>query len=136
MAESVNPIRSVDGVEIPAPGVGGYRWKLKDVSSDAAGRTEEYVMDKMRWGQVVGLELKWVNVSLADGAAILQAFNPQYVTVEYLDAMAGDFRTAVFYVGNRAAPLYNAALGVWSEISFNIIERAATKLEGEVSANV
>lgn len=135
MENRYNPIRSVDGVEIPAPGLGGYRWKLQDVSSESAGRTEEYVMDKMRWGQVVGLELKWVNVSIEDGAAILKAFNPQYVTVEYLDALQGEFRTAVFYVGDRAAPLYNGELGVWSEINFNLIERAATKLEGGVSAD-
>lgn len=134
MAELHNPIRAVDGVAIKSPSA--YRWKLEDVSSNEAGRTENYVMDKMRWGQLVGLELKWQNVSIADGAAILQAFNPQYITVEYLDALEGGYIEKEFYVGNRAAPLYNGELGVWSEISFNIIQRAADELEGEVTSDV
>lgn len=134
MAELHNPIRSVDGQAVKAPSE--YRWKLEDVSSGEAGRTESYVMDKMRWGQLTGLELKWRNVSHAEGAAILKAFNPQYVTVEYLDALEGGYLTKEFYVGNRAAPLYNGELGVWSEISFNIIQRAADELEGEVTGDV
>lgn len=116
-----NPIKSVDSVAIPCPS--SYKWKLEDISSSDAGRTEDTVMDKKRIGQVVGIDLEWKNVSIKDAATILTAFNPEYITVCYLDAKAGEFITSEFYVGNRNAPLYNAALGVWQSITFNIIER-------------
>lgn len=116
-----NPIKSVDGFAVPCPS--SYKWKLEDISSNDAGRTEDTVMDKKRIGQVVGIDLEWKNVSVEDAAQILTAFNPEYISVCYLDAKAGEFVTSEFYVGNRNAPLYNAALGVWQSITFNIIER-------------
>lgn len=121
MNEEYNPIRSVDGFAVPCPS--SYQWKLEDISASDAGRTEDTVMDKKRIGQVVGVELKWQNVSIEDASTILKAFDPEYIDVCYLDAKAGGYVTSEFYVGNRNAPLYNAALGVWKEISFNIIER-------------
>ena len=119
--DEYNPIRSVDGFEIPCPS--SYQWKLEDVSSSDAGRTEDTVMDKKRIGQVVGIDLEWKNVSIEDAATILQAFNPEYIQVCYLDAKQGEYITSEFYVGNRNAALYNSALGVWQSIKFNIIER-------------
>lgn len=119
--EENNPIKSVDNVAIPCPS--SYKWKLEDISSNDAGRTEDTVMDKKRIGQVVGIDLEWKNVSIKDAAEILTAFNPEYITVCYLDAKVGEFVTSEFYVGNRNAPLYNATLGVWQSITFNIIER-------------
>lgn len=123
--DEFNPIQAVDGHAIPCPSA--YQWKLEDISASDAGRTEDTVMDKKRIGQVVGIELSWQNVSIADAAKILQAFNPEYIKVTYLDAMQGKFVTSKFYVGNRTSPLYNAALGVWSKISFNLIERDGRK---------
>ena len=80
-------------------------------------------MDKMRIGQVRKLELSWQNISVEDAATVLKAFNPEYIFVEYLDAMEGKFVTSEFYVGDRTTPLYNCRLGVWSNVSFNIVER-------------
>ena len=81
-------------------------------------------MDKKRIGQIRKIELEWQNVSITDAAAILQAFNPEYIEVCYLDAMTGTYRTSEFYVGDRSTPLYNAKLGVWNNVAFNIIERS------------
>lgn len=123
MAEykELNPLRSVDGEAVIPPTT--YLWKLEDVSESDAGRTEDVKMHKKRIGQVVGLELSWEYVSIADAADILQQFNPEYINVCYLDAMAGKFVTKEFYVGNRNAPMFNATEGLWESISFNIIER-------------
>ena len=118
----LNPIRSVDGKSIRCPSA--YLYKLEDVSAADAGRTEDTVMHKKRVGQLVGLELSWKNVSTADVAALLRAFNPEYITVVYLDAMRGKYMTSEFYVGNRSAPMYNATLGLWQNVSFNIVERS------------
>lgn len=120
--DSYNPIRSVDGKAVICPS--SYQWKLEDVSASDAGRTEDTMMHKNRIGQVVGLELVWNNVSIEDAAELLQAFNPEYIDVTYLDAMEGKYITSEFYVGNRSAPLYNSRIGKWSKISFNLIKRS------------
>ena len=122
MANEYNPIRAVDGVAIKCPS--GYQWKLQDISQSDAGRTEDTVMDKKRIGQCVKLELQWQNITTAEASDILKRFNPEYVSVTYLDAMQGKYVTKEFYVGDRSAPLYNCEKGVWSNISFNIIERS------------
>lgn len=129
-----NPIRSVDDAAIKCPSY--YKWKLEDLSSKEAGRTETYSMDKMRQGQIVALELKWKNVTTEVASAILKAFNPEYIRVCYLDPKEGLYRTTDFYVGDRSAPLYNCETGLWSEISFTIIERNATNIEGDESYSV
>lgn len=118
-----NPIRTVDGEAIPCPSV--FLYKLDDVSAPDSGRTEDAMMHKKRIGQVVGLELSWNNVPTAIVSTVLKAFNPEYITVCYLDAMEGDYLTAEFYVGNRSAPMYNSAMGLWENVSFNIIRRGA-----------
>ena len=120
-----NPIRSVDGVAVKCPSA--YQWKLSDVSAADAGRTEDTVMDKMRIGQCVHLELEWHNLTIEEASQVLKAFNPEYIKGCYLDAMAGKWLTSEFYVGDRSTPLYNSTLGIWSNIAFNIIERDGRK---------
>lgn len=117
-----NPLRSVDGKLVKCPS--SYQWKMQDISASDAGRTEDTKMDKKRIGQIRKIELEWQNVSITDAAAILQAFNPEYIEVCYLDAMTGTYRTSEFYVGDRSTPLYNSKLGVWNNVAFNIIERS------------
>lgn len=117
-----NPIASVDGVAVRCPSV--YQWELYDISDADAGRTEDTTMDKKRIGQCVKLQLRWDSVPTDAVSAILTAFNPEYISVRYLDAMRGEYRTAIFYVGDRTAPLYNAALDLWENVAFNIIERS------------
>lgn len=117
-----NPIRSINGVQLPCPN--SYQWELEDISASDAGRTEDTVMNKKTIGKVRKISLSWINVTLEDASTILKAVDNEYFEVCYLDTLTGLFETAEFYIGNRAAPLYNAKLGVWSKISFNIIERS------------
>lgn len=122
MASEYNPIQAVgSNTNIPCPS--SYEYKLSDVSAADAGRTEDGKMHKMRIAQKVHLELAWQNVSTAVASTVLTAFNPEYLNVTYLDPMAGTFQTKRFYVGDRSAPSYNVRLGIWSNISFNIIEQ-------------
>ncbi len=120
MPNQYNPIRSVDGVEIPVPSK--YDWKLSDVSAADAGRTEDALMHKMRIAQKVHIELEWNNVSDADAGTILAAFQPEYIRVQYYDYKALSFVYKTFYVGDRSVSSYNRRMGL-STISFNIIER-------------
>lgn len=116
-----NPIRQVDGKPVPCPS--SYQWSQTDVSAANAGRTEDVTMDKMRIGMVAKLDLAWQNVSTQTASEVLQLFDPEYITVEFLDPKIGGYRTSEFYVGDRSAPLYSTTNGVWSNVSFNIIER-------------
>ena len=116
-----NPIRSVNGRPIPPPS--SYQWGLQDISDSDAGRTEDTKMHKNMLGQAVKLELSWRGLKIDQAPWVLQAFQDEYVTVEYLDALVGDYVTKVFYTGDRTGILYNCKLGFWEEISFNIIEQ-------------
>ena len=129
MYSNHNPIRSVDGSAVACPS--SYQWKLQDISSPDAGRVESGDMSKMRIGQVVAIELSWQNISTETASAILRAFNPEYISVSYLDPMAGKYLTAEFYVGDRSAPLYSSRTGLWSNIAFNIIGRSAVSVSGD-----
>lgn len=120
--EKYNPIRSVDGKAVKCPS--SYTWKLEDISASDAGRTEDTMMHKMRIGQVVGIELSWQGLTTKEISKILQAFNPEYITVRYLDPLKGKEAISEFYVGNRSAPMYNAKMGLWQNVSFNIVERS------------
>lgn len=121
MADEYNPIRSVDGSAVKCPSA--YQYSLSDLSDSAAGRTEDTYMHKNKIGQKVKLSLEWKNITIAECSAILKAFNPEYIKVEYLDAMSGEYETKTFYVGDRSAPMYNCEKGLWSNVSFNITEQ-------------
>lgn len=126
-----NPIQSVDGASVKCPS--SFTYELSDISSADAGRTEDTNMDKMRIGQAVKLQLSWNALTWAEASAILQAFNPEYITVTYMDAMEGTWRTSQFYVGDRSAPMYNASVGLWNNVSFNIIERSGLRVSNQLN---
>lgn len=110
----------------------GVSWGLMDISAADAGRVQDAgtTMYKDRVGQKRKLQLSWTNPTLAQASAILQAFNPEYVFVRYVDILAGGFQTREFYVGDRTAPfrqidVYDATgrKSQMSTLSFDIIER-------------
>lgn len=112
-----------NGVEKLIRAPASYLYKLEDVSAADSGRTEDTMMYKNRVGQLVGIELSWTYLPTAEASAILNIFDPEYVYVKYLDLKRGSWRSAWFYVGNRSAPYYNATKGLWTNLSFNLIER-------------
>lgn len=117
----MNPIRKINGVSFPyIPS--SYQWLKEDISASDAGRTEDTVMHPKKLRPVVALELGWQNVSTQVASGVLNAFDHETFTVEYLDPQAGAYRTKTFYVGNRSAPMYSGILDIWSNISFKIIE--------------
>lgn len=131
MAE-YNPIEWVapytTGSPIPSTGVSvacpsKYQYSLQDISQADAGRTEDTTMHKLRLGQCAKIQLEWQNIKGDVASSVLQAFNSEYIAVRFLDPYFNAYRTTIFYVGDRSAPLYNARLGIWSNVSFNIIER-------------
>ena len=121
MADTNNPIQKVDNAtNIPSPSK--YDWKLSDVSSSDAGRTEDGLMHKMRIAQKVHLELEWQHISDSDAQTILSAFQPEYISIKYFDYKQNDFLTKTFYVGDRSVSAYNRVKKIGT-ISFNVIEQ-------------
>lgn len=121
MAEGYNPIQSVGGVTVPVPSK--FQWQLSDVSDADAGRTEDAKMHKMRIAQKIHIDLEWDYVSTDEASIILNAFQPEYINITYLDPKEAGFVTKRFYVGDRSAPLYNTGMDLWENVSFNIIEQ-------------
>ena len=118
--QNYNPIRSVGGTTVPVPSK--YNWKLSDVSSSDAGRTEDGKMHKEKIAQKVHIELEWQNIGDSAARTILTAFNPEYINVTYFDYKAMAYQTKRFYVGDRSVGTYSRILGK-STVSFNIIEQ-------------
>ena len=119
--QAYNPIVTVGGATVPCPAV--FEWSLNDVSAADAGRTEDTMMWKKRVGQCAKIHLEWHYVTNSEAQTILSAFNPEYISIRYYDAMRG-LRTSTFYVGDRSSLMYNHLMGLWENISFDIIERS------------
>lgn len=111
--------------EVRAPDSMG--WGLQDISSADSGRLSDgaNTMMKNRTTQKRKISLAWNDPDGPTAAAILQAFNPEYVWVRYLDAMSNTYEVREFYVGDRSAMLRQITLGgvTYSTLSFDIIER-------------
>lgn len=102
-------------------------WGLQDISASDAGRVQEgdNPMQKMRTSQKRKLTLGWTMPTDEQTAAILQAFNPEYVYVRYFDAMDCRQEIRRFYVGDRSAPLkwIDNGMGTrYSTLTFDIVE--------------
>ena len=121
MADSSNPIQSV-GSETNIPSPSKYNWKLSDVSSSNAGRTEDGLMHKERIAQKVHLELEWKYLTDEQISTILEAFQPEYFDVNYYDYKEMSFQTKTFYAGDRSVDAYSRIREIGT-ITFNIIEQ-------------
>lgn len=112
----------VDGVEMPCPS--SFSWGLQDISASESGRTDDTIMHKNRVGQKRKISLQWNMKDRSTTAFILQAFNPENISVTYQDAMSGTDETRTFYVGDRSAPVKYWWVGkqLYESISFDIIE--------------
>lgn len=124
--DEYNPIRIVapaggSGVYVKTPST--YQWDEEDISQPDAGRTEDGLMHKKMIRKAVKLSVSWQNLRIEDISSILQIFDHEYLSIEYLDAKQGTWQTKTFYVGNRTTPMYNSRLNIWSTLSFNLIER-------------
>lgn len=119
--QQFNPLRSVDGGQIPCPSK--YDVKYSDISASDAGRTEDCVMHKMTIGRKVHIELEWSNIPDEGVKIVLRAFtHREYFEVTYYDYMMETYETKTFYVGDRSVASHNRATPI-STVTFNIIER-------------
>lgn len=116
-------LKSVDGKAIPCPSQ--FDWGLQDISNAEAGRDQTAKMYKNRIAQKVKISLSWNGVRPDKIKTILQAFQPEYVMVEYFDPLEGEVVTKEFYTGDKTAPVntWSGTNKLYTNVSFNIIER-------------
>jgi len=117
-----NRLIVVDGITLPQPYV--YQWSLQDISDSDSGRTEDVLFHKNRVGQKRRLQLGWRGKSTAETSAILNAFNPEYISVRYFDLLDNRYETRDFIVGDRegSVKLWWVGRHLIDVVSFNITE--------------
>lgn len=96
-------------------------WAKMDLSAPDAGRVESGRMLKKRRSKADRLDLEWKMISRADAAIVLQAFDPEYILAEYLDAKLGDWRTEHFYTGDMKTTGWIPHLDSWESVTLPII---------------
>lgn len=112
---------------VPVKTPSSFQWGLSDISDSDSGRVQDEndTMYKNRTSQKRKLNLTWNGTTPKETSAILQAFNPEYVFVQYPDALSGKDEIREFYSGDKSAPMHIWTVGnkLYTQVSFNIIER-------------
>ena len=113
----------VDNVWVKSPS--SMTVHIQDISRSNAGRTEDGLMHKERIARKVKIDLQWSNPSPEDAQAILSAFAPEYVQVQFVHPLTNTATTKTFYSGDQDTPVKIWTVGNkrYESISFNIIER-------------
>lgn len=118
-----NNMIKVDGVKVKTPS--SFQLSINDISRSDAGRTEDGLMHKNRIGRKRKIVMTWAAPSVDDAHAILSAFAPEYVRVQYFDPIDNATVTRTFYSGDQTAPVKRWTVNnkVYESIQFDIIER-------------
>jgi len=119
---------TVNGVNLlPYLAAEGLKWKLSDLDAPDAGRTLDGMMHRNRVAQKVDLEITCRPLTTSEASTVLQAINPEWVTVVYDDPREGTTATKTMYSNNRPAAFLQqnwAGSGyVWTGITFPLIEQ-------------
>lgn len=120
-------ILKIDGVDISdCIESGGFEWTIYDIEDPKAGRTLDGVMHRGRVCQKVKLKIKCRIMKTAEIKRVLNAINPEFVQVQYLDPMQGGLKTGTFYSNNKPATCVvqtSNGTELWSGFSFPLVER-------------
>lgn len=113
----------VDGVAMPCPTT--WNFGIMDVSLGESGRTDDALMHKNRVAQKRKIQVGYSARTPDVMTKVLQAINPEYISVYYYDLLDGNYATRTFYVGDRSAPFKYWWDGkhVIESLSFDLIER-------------
>lgn len=98
-------------------------FSLKDISTSDSGRAKDTTMNKVRLGQAWTIQLEWAGLTSAQMTALGRLFNPVYLFVNYYDQLTDSYVVGEFYKGDSTSPVYNSTLDIWTNLSFNLIQR-------------
>lgn len=121
---------AVSLAEIPTPTA--IKFGYNDVSSADAGRTNDanVTMHPNKIATKRTISLTWNNLGGEATRAVLQAFRPEIVYVQYLEPEENAYVVRPFYTGNRSVdvgtyyPTRDYTIGgvAYKTVSFNVIE--------------
>ena len=88
-------------------------------------RTDDALMHKNRVAQKRKIQVSYSGITDEVARTVLNAINPEYISVTYYDLLAGGENTRIFYVGDRTSPFkwWWDGKHVLESLSFDLIER-------------
>lgn len=111
----------INGVQVPTPS--DYIVSIMDLvhaERNAAGNLVKDIIATKR-----KIELSWNYLSKEDTSMLLNLVSSNFFTVEYIDPQEGDWKTGIFYAGDRSIGALDYRNGNirYKDIKFNLIER-------------
>lgn len=120
-------IVSINGVDItPYIKYQGFKWTRNDVDGPDAGRTMDATMHRERVATKIRLDISCRPLLTAEASLVLNLILPEYVSVTYIDPMAGTTVTKTMYSNNNLASYCikkNDGREYWQGIDFPLIEQ-------------
>lgn len=135
MAEAILKVGALGADEstfVSLPDPSEMTMLLQDIDNSSTGRSASGIMlrDRIAGGETAKrkIECAWKAIDSNKVKTILQAVAAEFVQVKYPDPFLEEDRIAVFYVGDRSAPLYaykfiNGEKHLYQSLKFNFIEQ-------------
>lgn len=111
----------INGVTVVTPK--SMQITISDIDGET-GRNANGTMIRDRITTKRKLDCEWGMLTQNEISQLLNAVNPVFFTVSYLDPQRGR-STGTFYVGDRSSPVYTLTnqFKPWSGLKMNFIER-------------
>ena len=103
----------------------GFKWSRNDIDSPDAGRTLDGLMHRGRVATKIRLDIKCRPLTATELNTVLNAIQPEYVTVTYSDPLLGNVTKTMYSNNNPATHALWKPDGTewWSGITFPLVER-------------
>ncbi|MDD9266048.1 DUF6711 family protein [Paenibacillus sp. GCM10023248] len=113
---------TIDGVEMPTPS--DLTVSHQDLTKDPMRNTNGLLITEFI-ARKVKLELSWKFLDAEQMSQILNAIDPFYFEVTYIDPKTNSPATKTFYKGDRKMPMLDFIDGTprYKDVAFNVVER-------------
>ena len=108
---------------IPYIAFGGLKWQRNDVEAPDAGRNMSGTMERGRVATKIRMDITCRPLTATELSTVLNAIQPETVTVTYDDPMLGYVSKTMYSNNNPASYLIHKSSGdYWTGITFPLIE--------------
>lgn len=102
------------------------QFEYETMDGENAGRTLDGTMHRDVICTKISIKLEWNSISVSEMSRLLTALDSPLFTVRYFNPQQGEFKTGIFYCGNRSVPIYsfvNGQIKYNSGFSVNLIQQ-------------
>lgn len=112
---------SINGVDIPTPS--DLQVGIMDLSKAERNANGTMIIERIATKRK--LEISYSYLSSTDLSSVLNAIDPVFFNVTYMDPQTDSMRTGSFYSGDRNCGMLSFTNGVprYKDVKFNLIER-------------